>query len=483
MLSFRLLCLLGVLRGTMTRLAEVTNVALGGIATQSGKTWDWGHANNAIDGNRDSNWYHYSCSHTVLEPNPWWRVDLLKKYRVHSVVITNRGDCCPMRLQGARITIGNSPEINGGNQICGNISNPAGQSWTFNCEGMEGRYVHVYIQGRSEYLTLCEVEVYAESNLKNVALDGIATQSGKTWDSGHAIKAIDGNRDSIWNHNSCSHTHLTTDPWWRVDLLRKYRVQSVVITNRKDCCGARLNGAWIVIGNSPEIHHSNQILFSCGNISNPAGQSMTFNCEGMEGRYVHVFIQGRSEYLTLCEVEVYAESYLKNVALDGIATQSGATWDWGHADKAIDGNRDSNWYHYSCSHTGLEPNPWWRVDLLKKYRVHSVVITNRGDCCGERLNGVRIKIGNSPEIHDSYQICDNANAGKSWTFNCDGMEGRYVHVYIQGRSEYLTLCEVEVYTESSGRLAAQFSGASTLSLCACALLAWIAAALLTKSLS
>ncbi|XP_041958048.1 uncharacterized protein LOC121716004 isoform X4 [Alosa sapidissima] len=338
MLSFRLLCLLGVLRGTMTRLAEVTNVALGGIATQSGKTWDWGHANNAIDGNRDSNWYHYSCSHTVLEPNPWWRVDLLKKYRVHSVVITNRGDCCPMRLQGARITIGNSPEINGGNQICGNISNPAGQSWTFNCEGMEGRYVHVYIQGRSEYLTLCEVEVYAESNLKNVALDGIATQSG-------------------------------------------------------------------------------------------------------------------------------------------------ATWDWGHADKAIDGNRDSNWYHYSCSHTGLEPNPWWRVDLLKKYRVHSVVITNRGDCCGERLNGVRIKIGNSPEIHDSYQICDNANAGKSWTFNCDGMEGRYVHVYIQGRSEYLTLCEVEVYTESSGRLAAQFSGASTLSLCACALLAWIAAALLTKSLS
>ena len=50
----------------------------------------------------------------------------------------------------------------------------------------------------------------------------------------------------------------------------------------------------------------NYILFRCAVISSiPAGFSETFECNGMEGRYVTVVIPGRAEYLTLCEVEVY----------------------------------------------------------------------------------------------------------------------------------------------------------------------------------
>ena len=37
------------------------------------------------------------------------------------------------------------------------------------------------------------------------------------------------------------------------------------------------------------------------------GATQTFNCRGMKGRYVNIVIPRRREYLTLCEVEVYAQ--------------------------------------------------------------------------------------------------------------------------------------------------------------------------------
>jgi len=89
---------------------------------------------------------------------------------------------------------------------------------------------------------------------KNLALFGKATQSqlnGNPWASfGHASNAIDGNRDSIYEHGSCTATPIQDDPWWRLDLLDQYVVTSITITNRKDCCPERLDGAEIRIGNS-----------------------------------------------------------------------------------------------------------------------------------------------------------------------------------------------------------------------------------------
>ncbi|KAI4903208.1 hypothetical protein NFI96_008973 [Prochilodus magdalenae] len=68
----------------------------------------FGNAYNAIDGNTDPNYNHGSCTATELQQNPWWRVDLLDEYTVTSITITNRGDCCPERINGAEIHIGNS---------------------------------------------------------------------------------------------------------------------------------------------------------------------------------------------------------------------------------------------------------------------------------------------------------------------------------------------------------------------------------------
>ena len=85
---------------------------------------------------------------------------------------------------------------------------------------------------------------------------------------------------------------------------------------------------------------------------------------------------------------------VKNVARGGQVAQS-STSHSGIPERAVDGNRASHWSKNSCTHTKQETSPWWRVDLRKTHKVHSVKITNRGDCCSERLNGAEIRIGNS----------------------------------------------------------------------------------------
>ena len=86
-----------------------------------------------------------------------------------------------------------------------------------------------------------------------MARGGQVSQSSTFVDSdanGTPEKAIDGNRASVWSQNSCAHTLKQTNPWWRVDLRKTYKVNYVKITNRKDCCSERINGAEIRIGNS-----------------------------------------------------------------------------------------------------------------------------------------------------------------------------------------------------------------------------------------
>ncbi|KAL7394065.1 hypothetical protein ABVT39_019996 [Epinephelus coioides] len=287
------------------------NVALRGKATQStrynGQQIGFAAAYNAIDGNRDTNYLHGSCTATAQQTNPWWRVDLLESYIVTSVVITNRGDCCAERIQGAKIHIGNSLEGNGAaNPLVGTIPViAAGETYTVTVSGrVDGRYVTVYLPGSNKILTLCEVEVYGyrAPTGENLAIQGKASQSS-LFGFGSPYNAIDGYHDGHWNTASCSHTNNNMNPWWRLVLPGPTKVFSVNVTNRVDYW-QRLNGAEIRIGDSLENNGNNNPR--CAVITSiPPGATRGFDCNGMEGRYVNIFIPGRAEYLSLCEVEVY----------------------------------------------------------------------------------------------------------------------------------------------------------------------------------
>ncbi|TDH11323.1 hypothetical protein EPR50_G00059780 [Perca flavescens] len=284
------------------------NVVLRGKATQSDRyEHPFGAAYNAIDGNRESDYRAGSCTHTDVQTNPWWRVDLLESYIVTSIIITNRGDCCPERLNGAEIHIGNSLQDNGAaNPVVGVISHiPAGRSLKLTFTRLvEGRYVTVVLPGSGKVLTLCEVEVYGyrAPTGENLAIQGKATQSS-VHAGGIAYYAIDGNRASVWSQSSCSGTLRELNPWWRLDLGKTHRVFSVNITSYNDP-NWQLAGAEIRIGDSLDLNGNNNPRCAVISSTSP-GFTETFQCNGMDGRYVNIVIPGRSVHLFLCEVEVY----------------------------------------------------------------------------------------------------------------------------------------------------------------------------------
>ncbi|XP_018425264.1 PREDICTED: uncharacterized protein LOC108798053, partial [Nanorana parkeri] len=265
----------------------------------------------AIDGGKDQDWYHNSCTHTNYEWESWWRLDLQQKYKVNMVVVYGRSDCCKERMNGLEVRVGDSP--NNHNPACGTITDYNITTTPFCCNGMEGRYISAVIPGRSEYLHLCEVEVYGEPAGPasiNIARSGEATQSSTLIYlaiSSVASNAIDGGKDQKWSHGSCSHTNYDWEPWWRLDLKQKQSVYVIKVYGRSDSFLWRLQDLEVRIGDSPD---NNNPL--CGMITNYTNPITTFCCNGLAGRYVSAVIPGRSERLTLCEIEVYNGTMTEN---------------------------------------------------------------------------------------------------------------------------------------------------------------------------
>jgi len=98
--------------------------------------------------------------------------------------------------------------------------------------GPAGRFVRIEMPGKGRHLMLAEVQVF--SGADNVALKGEAKQSSTAFN-GDAKRAIDNNTNGIYfQGNSVSHTAISDDPWWEVDLKGSPAVDRIVLWNRTD---------------------------------------------------------------------------------------------------------------------------------------------------------------------------------------------------------------------------------------------------------
>ncbi|XP_063071291.1 uncharacterized protein LOC134462286 [Engraulis encrasicolus] len=289
----------------------------------------------------------------------------------------------------------------------------------------------------------------------NLALNA-PTVLSSTW-GGEPEHAVDGVKRAENDFFTCTHTESEEDPWWRVDLSRPYNITMVTITNRKDCCERRINGAQIRIGNSLENHGNNNML-AAEITSIRRGESKTFRFDPVEGRYVNIFLPGKEKILTLCEVEVFAGSE-DNLALQKLATQSSVFHGTGFSKFAVDGDRNSNYNRKPCAHSVGEDNPWWRVDLGKSFHISQVTITNRVDCCAERIEGTEIRVGdslfNNGNNNTRAAVIQHMGAGETREFNFQPIRGRYVNLLLPGQSKMLTVCEVEVYARLDRNVASR----------------------------
>ncbi|KAI7813975.1 hypothetical protein IRJ41_005392 [Triplophysa rosa] len=193
------------------------------------------------------------------------------------------------------------------------------------------------------------------------------------------------------------------------------------------------------------------VVGRCAVIPDPLpGNTVSYSCHGMEGRYVNVVRSGRTAHLTLCEVEVYET---ENLAFKGTPTHSSTFNDW-DAENAIDGLRYGPDTGSFCSATTSESNPWWRLDLLDYYDISTVIITARPGCCEDQTNGAEIRIGNSLDNNGNNNprcaVTSGFLLGYTISYSCHGMVGRYVNVVISGSTSALALCEVEVHGKFLG---------------------------------
>jgi len=123
------------------------------------------------------------------------------------------------------------------------------------------------------------------------------------------------------------------------------------------------------------------------------------------------------------------------------------------AERAIDGKTNGVFKDGSCTHTKIQTNPWWRVQLVTRHLVNEVSVWNRADCCGESLNGFQVRVGDSLDWKKNALCGGNANSiktGESKVVTCGAKTaGSYVYI-TSPRTVALALCEVKIKGEIQG---------------------------------
>ncbi|GAB4198692.1 MAG: hypothetical protein Tsb002_33790 [Wenzhouxiangellaceae bacterium] len=130
-----------------------------------------------------------------------------------------------------------------------------------------------------------------------------------------------------------------------------------------------------------------------------------------------------------------------NQALNQPATQSSLGWG-GVPSRAVDGNRSGLWGDGSVTHTNIDTNAWWQVDLAGASSVRQVRIYNRTDCCSGRLSNFNVDLLDAGgNLLDSATQVATADRSETFHFNTDNVHS--VRVQLNGRN-VLSQAEVEV---------------------------------------
>jgi hypothetical protein len=93
----------------------------------------------------------------------------------------------------------------------------------------QAQFVRIEIPGNQKILSLAEVQVVAGG--QNIATSGKATQSTTDF-GGPPELAIDGNTDGNYDNKSVTHTAISDNPWWELDLGSVRDIENLVLWNR-----------------------------------------------------------------------------------------------------------------------------------------------------------------------------------------------------------------------------------------------------------
>lgn len=201
-------------------------------------------------------------------------------------------------------------------------------------------------------------------------------------------------------------------PWLALKLKEAWPVHSVIIYNRADCCGNRTKNV--------EIRLIDDLNSVTDDSMHTGGLVLDgFQGPGTNGQVIHrivptgsttawpkyVLVQmdhqaspSNERILNLQEVKVVGLPLLPIV---GASLSSQHHEHNFGALKCIDGiekhvyNSMCHTDDYSAAFNPHNPRrsaPWLKLDLQEEWEVQSVIIYNRGDCCGHRTRNVEVRV-------------------------------------------------------------------------------------------
>ncbi|XP_046551763.1 fucolectin-like [Haliotis rubra] len=121
-----------------------------------------------------------------------------------------------------------------------------------------------------------------------------------------------------------------------------------------------------------------------------------------------------------------------------------------------DGNSNGHFGSGSCfASQDADSDPWWQVDLQANFIVKKIEITNRQECCPERLHSISLELfDEDPSVEPSTpaKLCYFISDIVTWstlTIRCTRpVTGRYLRLTKTSQlnlHDLLQFCEVKVY--------------------------------------
>ena len=140
------------------------------------------------------------------------------------------------------------------------------------------------------------------------------------------------------------------------------------------------------------------------------------------------------------------EDGLVNVAIGKMTEQSPDYDNHSGSELAVDGNLSGERRDVSVTHTQLEYEPFWSVDLGRDETIRKIIIHNRTDCCQDRLRDFKVELFRDNQVRWHAQYLGTPL--HKTTFEVNGILADKVKVSLPGRSDYLSLAEVEVIADA-----------------------------------
>jgi len=301
----------------------------------------------------------------------------------------------------------------------------------------------------------------------NLARNKTATQSSTSL-SYSASRANDGDRSGAADNWSA--TNSEAEPWWQVDLGDVQPIEDIELWPRPGCCA--ITNFTVYVSDVPFASTRSAIDAQSGiarlGFSGTAVRPTSLRVD-RTGRFVRIYVNGTTQ-LQLADVAVWAPLLQKRVNLaigQPSARQSSTLTTWpalSKAENAVNGDLCGVFAERgSTTHTNVEANAWWDVDLGSVSPISEVDVIMRANsdanpvAAGDEVTNFYVFVSDQPFASTS-PATTIAQAGVSTYFYGTpprssypfviNRTGRYVRVQISS-TWVVFLNEVQIWSQDA----------------------------------